>query len=139
MAYAALSDLELRYGADEVLRLADRDSDDSHDTGVIDAALDDASSEIDGFLSVRYSLPLAEVPGMLVRICCDIARYRLWSDDATEQIRQRYEEAIATLEKLASGTMALTLGEDDAAAEVPATPGGRVSFFTDSALGKMPQ
>ena len=138
MAYAALVDLQIRYGEAEILQLSDRDSDGGHDSGVIDAALADASGEMDGYLSVRYSLPLAQVPIMLSRICCDIARYRLWSDDATDQIRKRYEDAIADLGKIASGAIQLPLGDDDAAAVVPATPGSRVVYFTDEALGDMP-
>lgn len=135
MAYATLFDLETRYGADEIAQLADRDGIVSD---VIAAALDDASTEIDAYLVVRYSLPLAEIPDLLTLICCDIARYRLWSDDATEQIRQRYDDAVSVLGKLSKGTAQLLLGADDAKAAIPATPDSRVSMFTDDILAMMP-
>jgi len=136
MPYATQADLETRYGATEVLQLADRNADDTADTGVIDAALADASHEIDGYLAVRYTLPLSETPALLTRLCCDIARYRLWSDDATDQIRQRYEDAVTLLTRLSSGSVQLGLSATDAVS--PATPGSRVAFFTDTTLALMP-
>lgn len=45
-------------------------------------ALADASSLIDGYLAGRYPPPLAHVPTVLVPICCDIARHRLYGEQA---------------------------------------------------------
>lgn len=117
MAYATQSDMERRFGADEVLQLADRDGDSVHDAGVIDGALNDASAEIDAYLAGRYALPLASTPPLITRIACDIARYRLWDDHASEEVRRRYEDARRLLGEIAAGRV--TLGLPDAPAVAP--------------------
>lgn len=139
MTYAIKSDLETRFGAEEILQLADRDGSGQPDTGVIEAALADADTEIDGYLAVLYSLPLASVPSLITRLACDIARYRLWKDRASEQVRQGYDDAVDGLKRLASGSVKLVLPAGDAPdANVAATPSSRVSAFTDATLGLMP-
>jgi phage gp36-like protein len=138
MAYATLSDLETRYGSDPIWQLADRDDDGTLDAGVVESALADATHEINGYLAVRNSLPLATVPEMLVRLCADIARYRLWGDRATENIRQGYEDARDALRQLASGAAKLLIAEEPAPAQVAATPGSRVQFTHSATLDKMP-
>ena len=140
MAYAALSDLDTRYGANEIIQLSDRFGTGAADSTVVDAALADADTEIDGYLAVIYSLPLVVVPDLVKRLACDIARYRLWSDQATPQVRQAYEDAVATLRRIADGTVKLIIistgAEPDSNAA--ARPASRVSAFTDAALGMMP-
>lgn len=103
MTYATQADLEARYGAEEVLQLADRNRDGVIDAGVIDRALADADAEIDGYLGSRYQLPLATAPQIINVYACDIARYRLYSDAATEEVRKRYEDANKFLRLIAEG------------------------------------
>ncbi|MCR6494794.1 DUF1320 family protein [Thermomonas sp. S9] len=50
--------------------------------------LDDAQAEIDGYIASRYKLPLPTVPAALARIACDVARYRLWEDVASDDVRR---------------------------------------------------
>ena len=59
--------------------MADRDGDGVPDEGAVTAALDSASAEIDGYIAVRYTLPLASPPPNLTQPCVDIALYRLAS------------------------------------------------------------
>jgi phage gp36-like protein len=115
MPYAAQADLEARFGADELTQLTDRVGAGVPDAGIVARALADADAEIDGYLASRYALPLATVPPVLNRIACDIARYRLWEDRASEEVRRRYEDARRTLESLAKGVMSLGLPEASAA------------------------
>lgn len=119
MAYATRADLERRFGAAEVLQLADRDGDGLADAGVIDGALAEAAAEIDAYLAGRYDLPLPVVPPVLERIACDIARYRLMADNPLEEARRRYEDARRLLENLAAGRVSLGLP----ASSAPATGG----------------
>ncbi|MEO1766788.1 gp436 family protein [Thiobacter aerophilum] len=112
MPYATLAELKLRYGADRMSDLTDRDGDGIGDDPQIAQALADASDEIDGYLAARYQLPLPTVPSLLVRIACDIAVYRLLSlrrMGDIEDARRRYEDARRLLESLAKGTVALGL------------------------------
>ncbi len=108
MAYATLTDLETRFGSDEINNLSDRDNDGSNDAGVVDGALNEASGEIDSYLGVKYTIPIASPSDNLIRTCCDIARFRLHKDLATEEVDSRYKKAIAWLKDLASGKAILT-------------------------------
>ena len=60
MTYAIASDLRARHGAAEIARLADEDDDGAGDGGRIEAALADASSEIDAALARAWDLPLPD-------------------------------------------------------------------------------
>lgn len=74
-------------------------------------ALSDASDEIDSRLAVRYTLPLPEVPAVLVRLAVDIAVY-LSATDAmrmTELKEKRYQAAVKWLDRVAEGKAQLVL------------------------------
>jgi phage gp36-like protein len=115
MPYATQADLETRFGVDELTQLTDRTGAGVPDAGIVARALSDADAEIDGYLASRYALPLATVPPVLARIACDIARYRLWEDRASEEVRRRYEDARRALESIAKGVISLGLPEANAA------------------------
>lgn len=136
-AYCTQADLETRYGADEVLQLADRDGDGVADTGVIEAAIADAGNEIDGYLAGVASLPLASVPPLLARLACDLARFGLWRDGASERVRQGAQDARAALADIARGRIRLP----DADGAQPTASGAatlrvtaRTRVFSDDAL-----
>jgi phage gp36-like protein len=109
MAYADLAALQARYSQDAILLVADRDQDGVIDAGVIEQATADATAEIDGYVGALHRLPLASVPEVLVRLCCDITLYRLSADagSGTEEKRKRYEDAVALLRRIASGEVSL--------------------------------
>lgn len=107
MTYATAQDLLERYGADELAQMSDPWGTGDPDPAVIDRALADAHAEIDAYLIGRYSLPLLHVPAALARIACDVARYRLWADKASEEVRRRYEDARRLLEQIGSGAVSI--------------------------------
>jgi phage gp36-like protein len=71
-----------------------------------------AASLINGYLASRYTLPLAEVPDMVRGWALDITRYRLWSDQAPEEVRRRYEDALQQLRDLAARKIDLPPGSN---------------------------
>ena len=109
MAYATAQHIIDRYSLDELLILTDRDHDDQPDTAVLDGALNDATAEIDTYLASRYQLPLVTVPDVLLRLCVDIAMYRLAADrtGGTEERRKRYEDAERLLVRISKGDVSL--------------------------------
>lgn len=111
MPYATQQNIIDRYGEEALLLLADRDNDGVIDSTVVDQTLADASAEIDTYVAAKYDLPLAVVPDVLIRLCVDIAIYRLASDAdmATEERRQRYDDAVALLARIGKGTASLGL------------------------------
>ncbi|GHD63854.1 gp436 family protein [Jeongeupia chitinilytica] len=107
--YAARDDMVTRFGAQEVIALTDRDNTGQIDDAVLAGALATAGDEIDGYLAGRYPLPFAQSPKILTGYACDIARYRLCGSGAllTDDIRERYRDAVKFLELAANGKVSL--------------------------------
>ena len=111
-----------RFGQAELVQLTDRTipATGAIVDAVLNKALADANAEIDGYLIGQYQLPLASVPANLEALACDIARYKLFDDRATEQVSKRYDDAVKYLVRVGKGE--LSLGLD--AANQPAPPTG---------------
>lgn len=103
MTYAALQDLVDRAGEAEILQVADRDGDDVADATVIASALETADHTVNGYLAVRYTMPLTAVPPIVVGWAVSIARYLLHRDGAPEHVVRDYNYALAALEKAGAG------------------------------------
>lgn len=121
MTYATQQNMIDRFGAVELTQLTDRSNSGGIDAAVMARALADADAAINGYLSARYTLPLDPVPLVLERLACDIARYFLYEDRATEQVAKRYNDAVKMLEGISRGTVALGV---DGANQAPAATGG---------------
>lgn len=133
--YITREELEQRFGPTEIADLLDDDADETESAAEADsltAAIADASNLIDGYLASRYTLPLASVPEIVKGWAADIARFRLWADQAPEQVRQRYEDAIAQLKDLAKGLLSLPPGSDGAQPEASGAAG--IDYFSNCRL-----
>jgi phage gp36-like protein len=119
MTYATQTDMTDRFGATELARRTNRTDGSTIDTVVLGRALADADAEIDGYLATRYSLPLPSTPPVLVRLACDMARYRLFEDGAPETVRVRYQDSVSLLKRMSSGEVQLA-----GITPTPATGGG---------------
>ncbi|EQB2066966.1 TPA: DUF1320 family protein [Yersinia enterocolitica] len=109
--YATRQNMVDAFGEKECIALTDRNFSGQIDDRVMDVKLTQASAEIDGYLAGRYPTPWPDTPGILVGRCCDIARYLLCGagTQSTDEIRERYEDAIRYLERVAAGQ--ITLGK----------------------------
>lgn len=125
--YAARQDMIDRFGEAEIRQLTDRRDPPAGaiDDTVLTEALEDADGLIDSYLAGRYALPLADVPKILKRYACDIARFYLWKDNAGEIVRQAYQDAEKFLKDVAAGKAGI--GLDASNQPVPVSSGG-VSF-----------
>ncbi len=94
-------------------------------------------------------MPLPNVPSNLKRMACDIARYRLYFQQPTEEVRKRYEDAISFLKRVAENKAHLQIQSeesdeiiDDEPTKKPSTlPIGstyRGGVFGDDVLNMMP-
>ncbi|MCU4418938.1 gp436 family protein [Acinetobacter bereziniae] len=116
--------------------------------GAIAEALQDATEEIDSYVAVKYSLPLPNIPSTLQRIACNIARYRLYFQQPTDEVENRYKAEIEFLKRIADGKAVLNiLNQENEVTEEkpknsPATmPIGttyRGCVFADDILNRMP-
>lgn len=141
--YATEDDLKTRYGADEFERLSTKNP----EAQAVGKALADASGEAASYIGVRYLLPLQVLvaPLPLVIATCDIARFRLWMDDPTDEVEARYKRAIEWLIQVSKGEAILMdengeeppLNEDRAR---PLRPRGhsRAQVFSDQLFNQMP-
>lgn len=125
MPYATQQDMTDRYGAEELIQLTDRTNVPAStvDADVVASVLGDATATIDSYLGGRYALPLSAVPDALTRICCDLARYHLWGNQAEPDsaVTRNHDEALAWLVNVAKGTVKL-----DAAGIAPVQSGSGV-------------
>ena len=126
MQYATVQDLIDRFGERELIQLTDSEAIAEVKPAKAQRALDDAQAYADGFVGRIYRLPLAGcskpapvpgnpsavefvVPPQLMRICCDVARYYLYSDLAPEhEVYLRYKAAERELTQIAEGKSVLS-------------------------------
>lgn len=157
MPYATATDLIDRFGAEELAQRADRGvprlasaelltaaaaggdlsawtADEQAAAAaaiaVLERVLADASDTADGYLAGRVAVPLASPPAAVKRMVCDLARYFLYDDQATETIQKRHDAAIAYFRDVAAGRV--SLGADLGAAAQPS--GGTVEIVSGGAV-----
>lgn len=138
MTYASAQALIDRFDVDELAQRAtddaavtgalfaltvasnDRSSYDADAIAAADAALArvnritaDVNELIDSKLRERYTVPLPQTPGLLIKIGSDLARYELYDDEAPTEVATRYKAGLKLLDQLASGTVSLGLPSAD--------------------------
>lgn len=135
MGYAVRLDLERIYGKDLIDNLADINDDGQPDMNVVEEAISGASAIIDGYVGVRYSVPIQPAPEVLRNFCVDIATYRMAYHKLkqTDEMRKRYEDAIKFLERVADGKAALAIDSNSDGGSDDQAPG---SVITTSFLNR---
>jgi phage gp36-like protein len=111
MGYATKEDIDDLYGTDLLVRIADYDRDGAPDTEVVDRGLQAADEICDAYLSAQYPVPVVPTPGVVKNCAIDIAVYKiaLGRTGRTDEMRLRYEDALAILEKISTGKVGLGL------------------------------
>ena len=147
--YATEADLKKRFGAQRIDELKFGHEGGVDIVDVVQVALQDAEEEINGYIGSRYSLPLANVPSNLKRIACDIARYRLYTEDPLEHITKLYDDAIAFLKRVQDKKADLQILDEQSKDIIDEEPKNKPStvpigttytggVFGDDVLGMMP-
>lgn len=112
----------------------------------VNNALSDATEKMNSYLSIRYNTPLAKTEHLKL-VCCNIARYLLYMNDATEEVEKRYTEDLKWLQHVAAGKANITFAEPLTPDEVdgnnvkPALPIGNSyagNVFGDDVFATMP-
>lgn len=145
MSYATPADLLERYEADLVAQRAapegvrvtgdmlnaaiyenDTSAYSADEVAAIEAAIErmekalaDATEFVNSYAADRYTVPLAPLPQMVVRITCSIARFYLWGDEASkDSVPERdYKQAEKTLQAIRAGD--ITIGSNTAPVAAP--------------------
>ena len=125
MAYCSQDDLLLMITVEELSELT-TEMGEAPDLMVVEEAIAKADGEIDAYLGVRYSLPLAGIPDQVRSLSVDMALYHLYSRRSVAPLvrRQKYEAAVAFLKQVAAG-QAVVGGAGD-----PAGDAGQVEEFS---------
>jgi len=142
--YATRQDLELRFGAAEIANLESMQT----NPDAVNEALQDASEEIDSYVAVAYELPLPLIPSTLKRVACNIARYRLYFQQPTEEVEKRYESEVKYLQRIADKKAVLNIKNDQNEVidekpkrnpkSIPIGTSYTGGVFSDDQLNKMP-
>lgn len=141
MPYATQSDVinRLPGGQEDLIRLTDRADPplEAVDTTVLASAQVDATATINSLISVKYSLPLANVPTTLVGWECDLTIFNLMRGRPTDDVRKARDEAMRCLREVRDGKASLGV---DATNTSPAESGGvfvtsGTPVFTADTLG----
>ena len=107
--FATLDAMRDKFGERELIELTDIEAPYTNqiNTNRLNAAMQQANSEIEGYIGTRYTLPLQTVPPFLQSIACDIARYHGSTGAMSENspIKTRYDTAIKTLKEISKGTL----------------------------------
>lgn len=122
MPYATLDELIDRYGENLLINLTDRAGSGVVDADVVARALADTDAEIDGYLKLRYTLPLEATPPLIADLALRLAIWKLHVYEPDPKIRADYEDAKRTLKEIAVGTVRLDL----AGVEPPGSGGAGV-------------
>lgn len=118
-AYATVTDMITRFGETEMIRLTTPSGADM-DAVVCEkaeAALADASAQIDTYLRKRYMVPLDLVPPEIGRACCILARYDLYLGEdkqPSDQVKETRAEVVRWLGEISLGRVLLDLTEVEA-------------------------
>lgn len=125
MSYCTQQNLVDRFGSAELIQLTNPNNPGATaiDATVLAAAIADATAEINGYLT-RY-LPLSPVPANFERIACDITRYHLYDDLATEQVKEHYKNHVGYLTRVAEGKISIA---PDASGSVDKTTDAGVAY-----------
>ncbi len=119
--YATVEAMKRKFGESELIQLTETEPPylDAINMDKLNAAMQEANSEIDAYVGSRYPLPLQLIPPFLTEIGCNLARYYAVTGDLSENdpIKNRYESSIKTLTKISKGE--LTLGSSPAGESKP--------------------
>lgn len=109
--YATADAMIKKFGEHELIQLTDNVEpyQDAINYDKLNAALQEANSEIEGYLVGRYKLPLQTVPPFLESIACHMARYHACTGAMSDNdpIQTRYDNALKTLKEIAKGNVSL--------------------------------
>lgn len=103
MSYATQQNLVDRFGASEIQQLSDQANVGAINAAVVAVALADADELINGYIAAKMALPLSDVPLILVKLACDIARYYLWGTVAPDLVVTHFKAAVRVLKDIAKG------------------------------------
>lgn len=116
--YCTIDDLLKQSSEEFLIRCTDDENTGDINPDIIAEKIEDAQTEIDAYCRAQYAVPFTTVPGLIKKLCVDIALYNLISrrgldEDSPDAILvKRYRDAVKLLENLAKGLVTIGAGTD---------------------------
>ena len=118
--YAEKADLLKEISEEELIQLTDDEGTGLVNDDVVLDIMDKATSEIDSYLAVRFTLPLSSVPTLLKRICVDISLYylKMRRGIVNDEDKERKKNSDKLLGLIQSGKLTLGVPQTEEPAEI---------------------
>ncbi len=106
-------------------------------SNILDLALLDVSAEIDTYIKSLYIFEIGQIPSVLTAVACDMARYKIYSDDPIDIVIERNKAALIFLRNIATGIAKLDIAKtgNKSDANIILTNGGGQMFDDKSMAG----
>ncbi|WP_206458913.1 gp436 family protein [Anaerovorax sp. IOR16] len=110
---------------------------------IIEAAIEDADGEIDGYLTKRYPVPLSSVPKVINKFSKDIALYNIFTRNGIDTGEResiyltRYKAAVRFLENIAKGVIDIGAKKIEARANTGFNMNSSTRLFSRNSLKGM--
>jgi len=102
--YSTIEDLINMFGENEIIEISSVPNVDGLNEEKCYRCLEQATAEIDSYIGMKVAVPLVNyIPDVINRICCNIARYRLYDDKKTPNVQKEYDNEIAFLKDFRNG------------------------------------
>ncbi|HSA07668.1 MAG TPA: DUF1320 domain-containing protein [Candidatus Gastranaerophilales bacterium] len=115
MSYSTISDLQNRVSPDTLIQLTDDTGSGEIDSPKINSAISWADEIIDGYIRGRYTLPLAQTPGLIKNLSTELAVYWLYSRRMTTEIPESitaiYKDSLKILSDIQTGRVSIGVYE----------------------------
>lgn len=115
--YAVLDDILERISESELIGLTNDEGGDTVDTSVVDRAIADAGSLVDGYCQSRDLLPFQSVPPLIRMVTVDLAVFNLFSRrthiDVPDGVKARQKQAVDTLKQIQAGKIPVVDGSGE--------------------------
>ncbi len=134
--YVTVEDIRKALSEDVLIYLVDDERERSITPAGLERIADkirDTNGEVDSYIAQRYTLPLPEVPDMLRSKAKDICIYKLFlrrgirQNSADESVVMANNDAIKFLDKVARGTVTLTLPTNSETIKTPSDNKPRIT------------
>lgn len=110
MAYSTITDILAQLDEQTLIQLTDDDNLGAVNQDVAAEAIADADAEIDGYCGNRYDVPLTTATAVIRKISRDMAIYNLYGrrpNGPTENVKERYANAVRFLKDVSAGRVSL--------------------------------
>lgn len=116
--YCTKADMLGRFHEYDLIQLTDETHSNVIDDAVLEKAINDASAEIDSYLTGRYVTPLTNPTPDIIHKACDLTWFYLHLNrsenlERDNQIQRRYDAIIRFFEQVAKGVINLSVVTPD--------------------------